>query len=99
MSTQRKTLYATDGETIEVANQWAAECEKRSTTVTGSAWEFSGNGSIASETLATPLATCLLTPTSSGTLKNTATLANGETLIANRRVQMPVATCRDYWHG
>jgi hypothetical protein len=93
---QRKTLHATDGETLKVSNQWAAETEKRGTTVSASAWEFSGSGTIASETLATPLATCLLTPTSCGTVKNTVTLANGEVLIATRKVSMPVPRTLDY---
>lgn len=83
---QRKTLYATDGETIKVSEQWAAECEKRGTAVSASAWEFSGSGSLASESLSGTVASVLLTPTSCGTLTNTATLANGETLIASRAV-------------
>jgi hypothetical protein len=70
---QRKTLYATDGETLKVSNQWAAETEKRGTTVSASAWEFSGSGTIASETL-----------------------ANGEVLIATRKVSMPVPRTLDY---
>lgn len=83
---QGKTLYATDGETIKVSEQWAAECEKRGTTVSASAWEFSGSGSLTSEALTGTKATALLTPTSCGTLTNTVTLANGETLIASRAV-------------
>lgn len=78
MSIQRKTIRAMSGETIKVSQQWAAETEKRSTSVSASAWEFSGAGSLASESLATPLASVLLSPTSRGTLTNTATLANGE---------------------
>ena len=63
----RKTLYATDGETIKVSSQWAAETDKRATTVTDSAWAYSGSGTVSGATLVTPLATCKLTPTSCGT--------------------------------
>lgn len=83
---QRKTLYATDGETIEVANQWAAEVEKRGTTVSDSTWAFSGSGSLTGAALDDTQATVLLAPKSCGTLSNTVTLANGETLIAARAV-------------
>lgn len=92
----RKALHATDGETIMVQNQWAAETEKRGTTVTASAWAYSGSGTIAGETLDTPLASCKLTPRSCGTLTNTATLANGEVLIASRCVLMDTPPARDY---
>ena len=93
---QRKTIRATDGETVKVENQWAAETEKRDTTVSTSAWDFSGSGTIASETLVTPLASCLLTPTRCGTLTYTATLANGEVLIATRCVLVDGAAPLDY---
>lgn len=83
---QRKTLYATDGETIEVSNQWAAETQKRDTTVSSSSWEYTGSGSLAGAALSGTSATVRLTPGSCGTLVNTATLANGETLIATRCV-------------
>lgn len=83
---QLKTIYAAYGETVKVSNQWAAQTEKRSTTVSSSAWEFSGVGTLSSTTLVTPLATTNLAPTSSGVLKNTATLANGEVLITERLV-------------
>ena len=83
---QLKTIYATSGETVKVSNQWAAQTEKRSTTVSSSAWEYSGSGTLSSATLVTPLATTKLAPTGSGVLKNTATLANGEVLIAERLV-------------
>lgn len=92
----RKTLYATDGETIKVSSQWAAETDKRATTVTDSAWAYSGSGTVSGATLVTPLATCKLTPTSCGTLTNTATLANGEVLIASWCVVMDTPPARDY---
>ena len=83
---QLQTIYTTSGETVKVSNQWAAETEKRSTTVSSSAWEYSGAGTLSGSTLVTPLATTKLAATSDGTLKNTATLANGEVLIAERLV-------------
>lgn len=84
---QLKTLYAADGETLEVSNNWTAYCEKRAATVSASAWEFSGTGTITNESLDTPFATCLLTPTSYGCLENTVTLSNGEVLKAYRKVE------------
>lgn len=92
----RKAIRATDGETVAVQNQWAAETEKRSTTVSSSAWAFTGSGMISAEALTTSLASCKLTPKSCGTLINTATLANGEVLIASRCVLMDTPPARDY---
>lgn len=83
---QAKTLYATTGETIKVSHQWAAETEKRGTTVSSSTWTYSGAGTLAGATLATPLASVTLTPTGCGTVTNTVVLANGETLIRTRCV-------------
>ena len=79
-----------------VRNQWAAETEKRGTTVSASAWAYTGSGTISGESLATPLASCKLTPTSCGTLTNTATLANGEVLIAARCVLVDGSPPMDY---
>lgn len=83
---QLKTTHMAYGETRKVSNQWAAETESRSTTVSSSAWEYTGSGTLSGATLVTPLATTKLAATSSGTLKNTVTLANGEVLIAERLV-------------
>jgi len=83
---QSKTVRTAYGETLTVKQQWAAECEKRGTTVSSSAWEYSGAGALSGAALATPLASVKLAATSAGTLKNTATLANGEVLIATREV-------------
>lgn len=91
-----KTLYMEDGETRLVEQQWAAVCEKRSTTVSSSAWEFMGTGTLSTETLVTPLASVLFAARSCGTLKNTATLANGEVVIAKRRVIVKGAPRMDY---
>jgi len=81
-----KDVRTISGETVKVSNQWAAETEKRGTTVSTSAWTFDGTGTLSSATLATPLATTLIAATAGGTLTNTATLANGEVLIAERLV-------------
>lgn len=83
---QRKTLYATDGETIEVSNQWAAEAEKRGTTVSSSSWGYSGSGSLSGAALSGTNASVKLAPTSCGTLTNTVALANGESLMASRSI-------------
>jgi hypothetical protein len=85
-----KSLRVASGETVKVSNQWAAETEKRGTTVSSSSWEYvGGSATLASATLVTPLATTKVTPTASGELQNTVTLANGEVLIAARRVVVP----------
>ena len=83
---QLKTIYATSGETLKVTNQWAAECEKRGTSISSSTWELS-DGSSVSDSLSGTEATATITPTSCGCLKNTVTLANGEVLIAERLVK------------
>lgn len=77
---QAKTLNLTDGETIKVTSQWAADTEKRATTVTASTWETTA-GTLSGETLATPLATVVLAEGGCGVLKNTVTLATGEILV------------------
>lgn len=93
---QLKTIRAASGETIKVTNKWAAEAESRGTTVSTSAWEFSGSGTPASAALTSTTATCLLTPTSCGCLTNTVTLANGEVLKAKRDVAMSGHQPMDY---
>lgn len=93
---QLKTIRAEYGETLKVSNQWAAETEKRGTTISTSAWTFTGDGDLSGAALSTPLATTNFAPRSCGTLVNTATLANGETLIATRRVIVNSAPPLDY---
>lgn len=83
---QGKTVYTVYGETREIANQWAAEAESRDTSVSSSAWTYSGAGTLSGAALTSNEATTLLAATGSGTLKNTATLANGEVLICERDV-------------
>lgn len=79
-----KTLYFASGEIRKVEQQWAAECEKRGTTISSSAWEMSDGSSVTSA-LSGTLATTTITPTGCATLTNTVTLANGEVLKAQRR--------------
>ena len=93
---QGKTIRATEGETIKVTNQWAAETEKRGTTVSTSTWTFTGSGTTTGAALSGTNASVLLTPTSNGTLVNTATLANGETLLNTRPVVLGVDRPMDY---
>ena len=83
-----KSLSAASGETIKVTNKWAAEAESRATTVSGSAWEFSGSATFGSVALSGTTATCLLTPTCGGCLTNAVTLASGEVLKSVRRVDL-----------
>lgn len=83
-----KTLSTMSGEAITVTQKWAAETEKRGTTISTSTWAYSGSGTLASASLSTPTASVKLTPTTPGTLRNTVTLANGEVLIAYRRVDV-----------
>ena len=85
---QLKTVNATSGETVTISNQWAAECERRGTTISSSTWAYSGAGTLTGKTLVTPLATVKLSPTSCGTLTNKATLANGEVLLLTRIVSV-----------
>ena len=96
MSRLLKTIRAADGETLQVTNQWAAEADKRGTTVTGSTWTYSGAGTLAGESLSGSVASVKLTPTSKGRLENTVTLANGETLVALRCVAMECPRPLDY---
>lgn len=86
----RKAIHATDGETIMVQNQWAAEAEKRGTTVSSSSWGYSGSGTLTGAALSGTNATVKLSPTSCGTLTNTVVLANGETLLATRAVAVAI---------
>ena len=80
-----KTIRMADGETLKVTSNWAAETEKRGTTVSSSAWEATA-GTLSSEALTTPVATAFLAESGDATLTNTATLANGEILIKQWRV-------------
>lgn len=77
---QAKTLNLTDGETVKVSSNWTAETEKRGTTVSSSAWETTA-GTLSGASLSTPAASAVLAEGGCGVLKNTVTLANGETLI------------------
>ena len=75
------------GEVRRISKQWAQETERTGATISTSAWTFDG-GTVASETLVTPLTTALVTPTTDGLLINTVTLSNGETRIASWDIEV-----------
>lgn len=77
---QAKTLNLTQGETVKVTSNWTAETERRGATISGSAWETTA-GTLSGVSLSTPVASVVLAEGGCGVLKNTVTLANGETLI------------------
>lgn len=83
---QGKPVRVWQDEAVIVSNQWEAEAESRSTTVSSSSWAYTGSGTLASETLSSDLAQVKLTPTSSGVLSNAVILANGEVLVSKREV-------------
>lgn len=84
---QGKTIYAACGESRLVRNLWAAEIERRGTTVSSSAWELSGSLTLGTVALTGSTTTALVTVNGSGTAKNTVTLANGEILSVWRRIE------------
>lgn len=83
---QGKTIHATEGETLKVTNEWAAQAESRGSSVSSSSWDWSGSGSASGASLSGDRASIFLTPTSSGVLDNAVILANGETLVSRRIV-------------
>lgn len=87
---QGKTIYAAEGETRRVQNRWAAEAEQRGATVTASDWEAAGGVSLGAKSLSGTTASVLATITACGSVKNTVTLSNGETLICWRTVEVLV---------
>lgn len=85
---QKKTLYCAQNEVRLVLQEWAGECEERNTTITSSTWTFTGSGSVAEQALSGTRSSVLVTPNSNGRLENTVVLANGETLVAWRYVDV-----------
>ena len=83
-----KSVSATNGESIVIINQWAAEAKKRGTTIVSSTWTYSGAGTLTSGALTGTKATVRLTPTYNGVVSNTVTLADGEVLIGTRVVSV-----------
>jgi hypothetical protein len=84
----KKELRITYGETFKVTNDWSAECEQRGTSVSASSWEADCL-TLTSPALASNVATALITSRDDGgynVVRNTVTLANGETLVADRYV-------------
>lgn len=86
MTRRLKDINAIYGESLLVANNWTAESEKRGTTVSTSTWTYTGAGTLSGASLAVAKSAVNLAPTCHGVLTNTVTLANGETLIAERVV-------------
>ena len=86
MSKRLKDIQAMSGETLSIANNWTAEAEKRGTTVSASTWTYTGAGTLSGASLTAAMTSVTLAPTCQGILANTVTLANGETLIADRVV-------------
>lgn len=86
MSRRFKDIQTMCGETLQVANNWTAEAEKRGTTVSASTWTYSGAGTLSGASLDGSNVTVRVAPTCSGCLTNTVTLANGEALTAVRSV-------------
>jgi hypothetical protein len=86
VSRRLKDIQAMCGETLQVANNWTAEAEKRGTTVSASTWTYSGAGTLSGASLDGSKASVKLSPTCSGCLTNTVTVANGEALTAVRSV-------------
>lgn len=83
-----KELRITYGETRQIRNDWSAECEQRGTSVSASSWE-SDCLTLTSPALSSNVATALITSQNDGgynVVRNTVTLANGETLVADRYV-------------
>ena len=83
-----KTLRVTEGETVLVTNPWEGETEARNTMISGSSWSYDGEGTVGTAALSGTDATVLLTPETGGVLSNTVLLANGETLVAERQVEI-----------
>ena len=92
-----KSVRATHGETLVIANQWAAETKKRATTIVSSTWTYSGAGTLTGDALTGTKATVRLTPTCRGTLSNAVTLADGEVLVGTRQVSVSSASYYPCW--
>lgn len=90
-----KTINAATGETVKVTNLWAADIQRRSTTVSTSAWS-AVSGTLSGAALSGSTASVFITPSANTILKNTVVLANGETLIKERRIEVPDSCARDY---
>jgi hypothetical protein len=88
MTTRLKDIKAMNGETLIVTNKWAAEAQKRATTISASTWTYSGAGTLSGASLTGTTATVEAAPTCSGRLVNTVELGNGEVLTATRWVDV-----------
>lgn len=83
---QGKTIHTAEDEVVTATNNWQAVAEKADTTLSASTWEWTGSGSVTSGSIATYITSANLTPTSSGTLRNVVTFANGEARAVERKV-------------
>ena len=83
-----KVIRTTLGESLLVTNNWTAQADSRSTSISASTWSYTSNATLSSAALAANISTVLITATSSGWLTNTATLANGEVLLSERWVEV-----------
>lgn len=81
-----KTLWLACGEKVKVESRWAAHCQRRDTTVASSTWETTA-GTLSDEALASPTATVVLEENGCGVLTNRVTLANGEKLVRQWRIE------------
>jgi hypothetical protein len=75
-----KEVRVIDGETVALRSDWTAVCKRRGATVTSSEWEGATSPSLTGY-----VATAMLGE-HTGRVRNTVTLSNGETLIADRWV-------------
>lgn len=85
---QAKDFYCEVGEVRIVTQNWAAECERRGTTLDSSTWAWSGGGTISLPTTSGVVSMVTLDPLSSGTLKCIGTFGNGEVICAWREVKV-----------
>lgn len=83
---QAKSIHAEPDEVRLVTNKWAAEVEQRGSSIASSAWEVTSGLTLGATTLSGTTATALVTVSGCGTVTNTVTLANGETLEAWREI-------------
>ena len=83
---QLKDYHCEVGEIRIVETNWAAECERRGTTLASASWSWDGAGAISDPSTSGFVAQVTLDPLGSGTLKCKATLGNGEVLCGWRNV-------------
>jgi hypothetical protein len=75
-----KEIRALDGETVAIRSDWTAVCKRRGASLISSLWDGATSPSLAGY-----VATAFLGE-HAGRVRNTVTLSNGETLVAERWV-------------